>query len=602
MNRYIYFTLPLLSLLCCSHLNSAASAVTPAQEQAAIKQVREQVRKNKEEALRKSIPADWSTLPATSSVLNPSLAALRLNVDVEQANQALQKHAAGKLMGGIPEFYHCMEYYAQIYYMFNSKSRLFPGRLTPQTEAAMKAQMWEFIQRAKLDGISQTDPLQLSNTENHDLRGRSACYLYCAALKDDPEYRDRKCADGHTAGEFYEALNEFYKKNLKARALGGIWFEIGSSQYAKHNWPSMLVLADASPDETVRRYARMLLDLAWVENSELSFGFARLGGTVRGGHPGPYISMFAPLLFGEKVIGCIWAASDYEVPDIAILLHRFGSNEPPCEIINKVPCKDNKWQGSVPLLNYTYKTPLYGLGGLMLNPSDTHAPITQDRRMQWLIFNDPEKSGVGINPNGGKFVNSWVVQHKNVMVVKKYTSAHPNKIAAHILPGPEVEEVDGWVFVKRGDAFAAVRAAFGGCAWDKAISGKGGLVTFNDEWAPIILHAGDVAEFGSYDTFKEKILKAELKVTDDAVIYKGPGQPTITFYHKQLNGEAPTQAATNAGETASVKRVKMPEIDGKPVNLNPALSYQSPFMSSVPGTEKVRTAFGSCVKEYDFGK
>jgi O6-methylguanine-DNA--protein-cysteine methyltransferase len=38
------------------------------------------------------------------------------------------------------------------------------------------------------------------------------------------------------------------------------------------------------------------------------------------------------------------------------------------------------------------------------------------------------------------------------------------------------------------------------------------------------------------------------------------------------------------------------------VNLNPTLSYQSPFMSSVPGKEKVRTSFGSHVQEYDFGK
>jgi hypothetical protein len=163
--------------------------------------------------------------------------------------------------------------------------------------------------------------------------------------------------------------------------------------------------------------------------------------------------------------------------------------------------------------------------------------------------------------------------------------------------------VDGWVFVKRGDAFAAVRAAYGGCTWDKTASGKSGVISFNDEWAPIILHAGDVEEFGSYAGFKEKILKrSELKVTDDAVIYRGPGQPAITFYHKQLNEMRTTKEAAKSGETGYAGKLKMPEIDGKPVNLRPALSYQSPFMSSVPGTAKVRTSFGRYVKEYDFEK
>jgi hypothetical protein len=128
---------------------------------------------------------------------------------------------------------------------------------------------------------------------------------------------------------------------------------------------------------------------------------------------------------------------------------------------------------------------------------------------------------------------------------------------------------------------------------------------FNNEWAPMILHAGDAAEFGTYAAFKERILKdSELKVTDDAVIYRGPGQPAITFYHKQLNEMRTTKndKAAIAEGMGYAGNLKLPEIGGKAVNLRPALSYQSPFMSSVPGTEKVRTSFGSCVKEYDFGK
>ena len=620
----------LLSLCWVTPLDASENAVDPAKEQAAIAEIRANVTKNREEILKKEVAGRTTTSDKGLHVLPDALAALRLNIDVEQANEAIRKHAKDHPTSADshPDFYPIMPIYAQIYYLFSSGSSHFPGRLTPETEAAMREQMWNYIQGTVNEALKVDEPLSIVSTENHDLRARTSLYLFSAAIKDDPAYRDRKY-HGFTAAEHYARLTDFYRKNMKAKALNGIWFEVGSVQYAKYNFSALLLLADHAPDETVRQYARMLMDLAWVEHTQISYGHDRTGGKFRLApsavlsNPQTDISprftdvdKFAPLLFGEtqtvNLYTIQWAASDYQVPDIAMLLYRNVGTEPAFEITNKVLSfvgREQKVGG--PLVNYTYKTPHYALGGIFIDPSEEISAISSDRRWAGLIFNDAGHTRVAPFPeNNGRHLDAfWHVQHKNVMVGQKFKSFRVGRMGAFIPPTPEREEADGWVFVNAGDAYAAVRPAYGGYTWDDTenwtdkASGRSAVMFFNDEWAPLILNAGDVTEFGSFANFKKRILNdSELKVTDDAVIYRGPGQPALTFYHQQLNEIRTTKNDQEAleGGTGYAGKLKLPEIDGKTVNLRPELAYQSPFLSSVPGKDIVRTSFGNHVKDYDF--
>jgi hypothetical protein len=609
----------LLSLCWVTPLDASENAVDPAKEQAAIAEIRAKVPEIREEILKKNRTLDWEVLPDDAGglqVMPAALAALRLNIDVEQANEAIQRHAKAHPMRAdkYPDFYPIMPVYAQIYSLFSSGSSHFPGRLTPQTEAAMREQMWNYIQGTVNEALKVEEPLSIVSTENHDLRSRTSLYLFSAAIKDDPAYRDRKY-HGFTAAEHYARLTEFYRKNMKAKALNGIWFEVGSVQYEKFNFTTLLLLADHAPDETVRRYARMLMDLAWVENAQISYGYDRTGGRFRQGSNSKTadMNMIAPLLFGEmpatNLFTVLWAASDYQVPDIAILLRRFGANAPAYEITNKVlSFLGNVQKVGGPLVNYTYKTPHYALGGIFFDPAEAVSAISVDRCWRGLIFNDADHTRVAPFPElrGGRLWDDfWHVQHKNVMVGQKYKSFRVARMGAFIPQALEREEADGWVFVNAGDAYAAVRPAYGGYIWDGPAGGKSPYMYFNEEWAPLILNAGDVTEFGSFANFKKRILDdSELKVTDDAVIYRGPGQPAITFYHKQFNEIRTTKNDQEAleGGTGYAGKLKLPEIDGKTVNLRPELAYQSPFLSSVPGKDVVRTSFGTHVKEYDFSE
>jgi hypothetical protein len=90
--------------------------------------------------------------------------------------------------------------------LFHAKSPSFPGRLKPDTKAAMEEALWLWVKgESRIADAGLDNPPQLLGTENHDLNKRPNYYLITALLKDDPSYHDRKLADGHTVAEHAEA-------------------------------------------------------------------------------------------------------------------------------------------------------------------------------------------------------------------------------------------------------------------------------------------------------------------------------------------------------------------------------------------------------------
>jgi hypothetical protein len=111
----------------------------------------------------------------------------------------------------------------RILYLFHAKSPHFPGRLKPETEAAMKESLWLGVRgESRLAEAGPDDQFLLLGTENHDLNRRPPYYLITAFLNADPAYRDRKLDDGHSGGGQSRAdggRNSFeaYKNLLFAR-------------------------------------------------------------------------------------------------------------------------------------------------------------------------------------------------------------------------------------------------------------------------------------------------------------------------------------------------------------------------------------------------
>lgn len=131
--------------------------------------------KLREDALRKTIAKDtcWPTGVWGDNLW--CLAALSLNEKVDAANARLLKRAKECIAskpasaprtspenpGNLPWTFFSVTDYVRTLYLFHSKSPHFPGRLKPETEAAMKETLWlwastEGTQPPRINGATVT--------------------------------------------------------------------------------------------------------------------------------------------------------------------------------------------------------------------------------------------------------------------------------------------------------------------------------------------------------------------------------------------------------------------------------------------------------------
>jgi hypothetical protein len=128
---------------------------------------------------------------------------------------------------------------------------------------------------------------------------------------------------------------------------------------------------------------------------------------------------------------------------------------------------------------------------------------------------------------------------------------------------PTLDEVqeDGWIFVKDGKAFAAVRVVAGGYKWTPAWKHADSLekdnkafITLDKENAPVILIVNQAADYkNDFGAFKAAVKAQPIRYADGVLNFA-----TITF-----------QGPARPGK-----------VDGQTVNLAPARGYDSPFIRS----------------------
>jgi hypothetical protein len=128
-----------------------------------------------------------------------------------------------------------------------------------------------------------------------------------------------------------------------------------------------------------------------------------------------------------------------------------------------------------------------------------------------------------------------------------------------------IVEVDGWMVLKEGDAWLGVKGFSRtkvnepcGSTWDNDV-----ILRMNDGKAPVALVAGQVSDFLDIDAFA-KYLQG--------------------FAGKLENGRFILTKDSKGFLSLHLESGALPEIDGEPVNLNPDMLFDSPFMSSEHGS------------------
>jgi hypothetical protein len=605
--------------------------------------------KLREETLRKTIAKGTAWPEGVWGENLWCLAALCLNEKVDVANERLLKRAKEYIAtkpanapttlpedpGNLPWTFFSVTDYVRMLCLFHSKSPHFPGRLKPETEAAMKKALWLWVsQESRIADVGADDLFLLLGTENHDLNRRPAYYLVTALLQDDPAYRDCKLADGHTTAEHAAAYTAFYREWPRRRAQSGLWIEVGSNTYQKYSWPGLFNLHELAPDPVIRQRFGLLLDLAFVEEEQISVKGRRGGGRSRAGYEANAFESYKNLLYASagQPAGSshsrVIETSRYQLPPEAILLrYRTFPAAQPFVIRNRVlgeietttfkETHGERFAADSALVNYAYRTPHYLLGSTLQNPAlamrdpTTGAPalkysgISRQKRACGMLFDDPSSketctvySEIGHGGGGRAQHSFWSVQHENVLILQRIAPLGRSTLGSYNtdaigigFEGKTLKKVEeaGWIFASNGKAFVGVKFLDGGYQWDKQqeLATPANFNKATDK-SRILLHAGDIASHGSFDKFKADVLASRLNVTPDKVDYQfGPNANhlEITLY-----------------DAKAIDRFTLPLINGKPVDLRSPLTYQSPYLNGTFGSDRITVTVDRIQRVLDFSE
>ena len=601
----------------------------------------------RERVLRKTIGRDSSWPQGNWGDVLWSLAALYLNERVDDANDRLLEDAkeyiaARKAQQGAPPFlpedaktpwtYFALTDYVRILHLFHAKSPHFPGRLEKATEAAMKEALWCWVKsESTVVGAALEDLLVTLGTENHDLTLRPNYYLIAALLADDPAFRDRRYDDGHTAAEHAKAYASYFQRWTGKRVSTGLWIEVGSNGYQKYSWPSLFNLHELAPDPLIRKRFGMLLDLAFVEEAQISVRGRRGGGRSRayGGKGG--FESYKNLLYapeGQPAIGShsnVIETSRYQLPAAAILLRfREFPTSKPFIIRNRVLGeleykKDNgsqRFASDSALVNYAYRTPHYLLGSTLQDPTLTNSDPESERGADWkysgisrqnrclgMLFDDPASDTVSeVYPvidktRGGRPQHSfWSVQHENVIILQRIAPQTRKRMGSYStgaisirFDGLDLERVEekNWIFANNGKAYVAVKFLDGSYKWMENRK-EAAPAEFNQlsDTSRVILHAGDVSTHSSFEQFRRQVLSGRLIVTPNKVDY--------------VYGPADTRLGVTLFNVENPECFELPEVNNMPIELRPTTTWQSPYLNGQFGSEVIMVTVGSIKQVLDF--
>jgi hypothetical protein len=179
------------------------------------------------------------------------------------------------------------------------------------------------------------------------------------------------------------------------------------------------------------------------------------------------------------------------------------------------------------------------------------------------------------------------VQHRNVLIAqqaRRWTQINPDWYPAidqynkpvEVWFGnawDAVEEESGWVFLRAGNAYAAVKPALEGYKWNTART----AIRLDDKFSPVVIEAGRRADYASMAEFKRSVLAAPLQLIKTVV----PGYFIVSYRDIVYN-------AANRS---------IPMVEGKYVDYAPRRVFDSPFLMGDYGAGAV-TVKG---RVYDFG-
>ncbi len=489
--------------------------------------------------------------------------------------------------------------YFRLYGLMNHRTGPMSGPLSRKAQENFERGFWNVARSNSKLAEAKRDVWEMEGSENHHIASKSCDLLAAQFLRNIPEYANRKYDDGSSLGEQYQVRRDYWLHWFDERAKRGQFVEAASPSYQGDSIAAIFNLRDFAEDEVLRKKADMFLDLIYANIAEETLLTTRGGpkSRVKVGHE--YDAMtdrgydllfnapgreFKPLNVGGN------STSNYYPPPAIVSLAQDTSLRGAYAFTKRWPgpvadgggrSSDDPdgllWRKLDPersVLRYGFATSDYVLGSAGLDAKwldDTSMGF----RWQGVVFASDLHARIGfeVAPADRRdwhgFNPFFSVQDRNLMVTQQWAPVPPNPRTAtpaylRVYFSPtldELTEAEGWIFVKDGAAFAALKVVAGGYQWTPAWRHSESFdqkykpfITLDTENAPVILLVNQAADYQHDFVAFQVAVKAQPIHFKQGVL----NFATIGFY-------GPARSA---------------QVNGQSIDLAPARGYDSPFIRS----------------------
>ncbi len=489
--------------------------------------------------------------------------------------------------------------------------------LTPESRKAIEDLCWSRVYRwstlSDAPGTSPYKPIDSVwaqyGSENHDLRERTTNLLALEVLMKAgaPYGPDAKLLDGFTVAEHHRKWELWFCGFFPERIREGLVQETSHpSSYGEATIGCYYAIEDLASSPELKQAATDFLNVFWAKEAcefEPRTGIRASVASVRckkgtQRHTG---------IFWAKELLFAYGWTDVEARPRLVSANFFIGDYRPPEILKVIASDKNRgpYLGSARCFGDTmafidsedrnshirrdvWYTTDYCLAALSVDPGQDAPRVTQSIVMGVTFSNDVNDRIVIYGANSPATresesgVMNWAAVNGMVRPDCFIAARDPNAnktpfkkemsnctrvfVSKGSLADNLTKDESGWFFTHAGDGYAAIRAA-GESPLVATLSplNNGQLLESADIWAPVVIQTGQAGKFESFDAFKAVVKALPFTYTEGKLSYTA------------LNGES--------YEVHSNSKA-LPTINGKPLDLNPPLAYDYPYLSMIHGSNK----------------
>ncbi|MEI6235808.1 MAG: hypothetical protein WCT04_22360 [Planctomycetota bacterium] len=450
------------------------------------------------------------------------------------------------------------------------------------------------------------------HSENHYVNDRRRYLQALQVVRLSERYGPNHKLEGESIESHCQAWNAFWIRYFQARAGQGTDMEIAHpSSYGSCTVGVYYDLYDLTDSQPLRELAGKFLTLYWAEVAaefEPRTGERALAATRNPFYDGERLNWARSLLYcygwresgntdGGGLGNLPFLMSSYRPPEILRAIASDPKRGPYQATSRRALMIDAKSdtggivfdeKGDGHFRRDVFYTPDYMLSTMTLDPSRQYHNVGDLAQTMGVKFASGQKDRIVVTGTGfyAKRAISGITGN-GVSIIARDPNAEVGRgrfmsegtrvfVRNDALWDNRVEDASGWFFTRANDAYAAIRMPGGYTVstrtyiWPdrklQEVEEKHGRhLELKDMWAPIVIQMGRAADYKSFEAFQTSVKARKFEYENSKLTYVSEAGETIEYW---------------------AKGTQIPKINGTTVNLNPAKTYDCPYLSMEHGQSK----------------